>query len=285
MNHPLDLSSLYLIRIVANFRSFSQAAKEAGISQSALSRQISNAEARLGVKLFERTTRRVTITEAGAILLRETAAIPNLLQGALRRIEEECLNAKPRIKIAISNEIALAHIPGIFNLQATEAKIIVSQEPTFDLISGLRGARYDLGIFTETESINESLKITHRITDSMILISPADQPVPDFAKKGDLTPWILPPPPSPSRRLIDQAYPSLSASMEIENFDLMIQLVALGHGSAFVPRRALSTFTRKKLIQKIPLPRPLKRQLIVAAPKNLKPSEHVENFVRQILFS
>ena len=79
MNQPVDLYSLQLIRLVAEHRSFSAAAKEAGISQSALSRQIANAELRLELKLFERTTRQVRITEAGAILLRETAAIPNLL--------------------------------------------------------------------------------------------------------------------------------------------------------------------------------------------------------------
>ena len=91
MNQPVDLYSLQLIRLVAEHRNFSAAAKEAGISQSALSRQIANAELRLELKLFERTTRQVKITEAGAILLRETAAIPNLLEGALNRLREECL--------------------------------------------------------------------------------------------------------------------------------------------------------------------------------------------------
>ena len=285
MNHPLDLSSLYLIRIVANFRSFSQAAKEAGISQSALSRQISNAEARLGVKLFERTTRRVEITEAGAILLRETAAIPNLLQGALRRIEEECLNAKPIIKIAISNEISLAHIPGIFQLTASEAKIVVSQETTLSLLDGLHEARYDLGIFANTEPHSKEFTISHRMADPFILIGPADQIPPSSVEDTGATAWILPPPDTPARSLIDKNFPNLQASMEIDNFDLIIQLVALGHGYAFVPRRALSNFARKKLIQKIALPRPLVRELVVAAPVNLKPSESIEKFVRQILFS
>jgi hypothetical protein len=38
------------------------------------------------------------------------------------------------------------------------------------------------------------------------------------------------------------------------------------------------------LFQIIPIPRSLVRQLVVAAPKNLKPTAHVESFVRQILF-
>lgn len=282
MNLPIDLNSLHLIRLVAEFRSFSRAAKKAGLSQSALSRQISNAESKLGVALFQRTTRRVKITEAGAILLRETAAIPNLLRGAFRRIEEECLHAKPKIRIAISNEIALAHIPGIFKVKPAEAKIIVSQEESAELQARLREARYDLGIFADMDAMTSDFKITHRMADPFILIAPASQSEPLIT---DHVQWILPPSGSPARRLINTSYPNLSASMEIENFDLMIQLVALGHGCAFVPRRALSSFTRKKLIQKIPIPRPLVRQLIVAAPKNLKPTAHVESFVRQILFS
>lgn len=123
------------------------------------------------------------------------------------------------------------------------------------------------------------------MADPFILIAPADQIPPSSVEDTGATAWILPPPDTPARALIDKSFPNLQVSMEIDNFDLIIQLVALGHGHAFVPRRALSNFARKKLIQKIALPRPLVRELVVAAPVNLKPSESIEKFVRQILFS
>jgi DNA-binding transcriptional LysR family regulator len=49
--------------------SFSRTARELGTTQPSISRTIAAMEARLGVKLFLRTTRRITLTEAGSVLL------------------------------------------------------------------------------------------------------------------------------------------------------------------------------------------------------------------------
>ncbi len=58
---------------VAQEQSFTQAATKLGVSQSALSQTIRGLEARLGVRLLTRTTRRVAPTEAGERLLRTVA--------------------------------------------------------------------------------------------------------------------------------------------------------------------------------------------------------------------
>jgi DNA-binding transcriptional LysR family regulator len=58
---------------VAQERSFTRAAAKLGVSQSALSQTIRNLEARVGIRLLTRTTRRVAPTEAGERLLRGVA--------------------------------------------------------------------------------------------------------------------------------------------------------------------------------------------------------------------
>jgi DNA-binding transcriptional LysR family regulator len=55
--------------------SFSRTARELGTTQPSISRTIAALEVRLGVKLFLRTTRRVTLTEAGSVLLERTRHI------------------------------------------------------------------------------------------------------------------------------------------------------------------------------------------------------------------
>ena len=52
---------------VADSRSFSEAARRLGVSQPSVSRQISALESNLGVRLLQRTTRRLSLTEAGEI--------------------------------------------------------------------------------------------------------------------------------------------------------------------------------------------------------------------------
>ena len=60
-----DLGGLPAFLLVAERRSFRAAAAELGVSPSALSQTIKALEARLGIALFQRTTRSVGLTEAG----------------------------------------------------------------------------------------------------------------------------------------------------------------------------------------------------------------------------
>lgn len=65
-----DLYDLAAFAVVAEHRSFTRAAAELGMSQSALSHAIKALEERLGVRLLSRTTRSVSVTEAGELLLK-----------------------------------------------------------------------------------------------------------------------------------------------------------------------------------------------------------------------
>jgi DNA-binding transcriptional LysR family regulator len=60
-----DLNELYFFAKVVEHQGFSAAAKQLGIPKSRLSRHIAQLEARLGVRLLNRTTRSVTLTEPG----------------------------------------------------------------------------------------------------------------------------------------------------------------------------------------------------------------------------
>jgi DNA-binding transcriptional LysR family regulator len=63
------LGDLSIFLTVADERSFTRAAARLGTSQSAVSHSVRRLEAQLGIKLLSRTTRSVSVTEAGADLL------------------------------------------------------------------------------------------------------------------------------------------------------------------------------------------------------------------------
>ncbi|MGK2284520.1 LysR family transcriptional regulator [Pedomonas sp. V897] len=69
MIHPSEFGALRAFVAVAEQRSFSRAAESLGISPSALSQTVRGLEERLGQRLLNRTTRSVSLTEAGAALL------------------------------------------------------------------------------------------------------------------------------------------------------------------------------------------------------------------------
>src|SRR5262245_32272520 len=63
-----DLSELAAFDAVARAKSFRRASQERGVTASAISHAVSNLEARLGIRLLNRTTRSVSLTDAGAML-------------------------------------------------------------------------------------------------------------------------------------------------------------------------------------------------------------------------
>src|SRR6218665_2025714 len=66
----IDLGDLGAFVVVAEERSFTRAAARLGVSQPSLSQTIGKLEARLGVRLLTRTTRSVSVTEAGERFLK-----------------------------------------------------------------------------------------------------------------------------------------------------------------------------------------------------------------------
>ena len=75
MTEPPGLDLLHSFRVVAEELSFRSAAARLNLDQSALSRRVQRLETLLGFRLMERTTRQVTLTEAGRLFLRENAAL------------------------------------------------------------------------------------------------------------------------------------------------------------------------------------------------------------------
>ena len=86
MNERPSLSELFALSAVARHRSFRAAADELGISSSTLSHMMRALEERLGLRLFNRTTRSVAATEAGEELVASLSPILRDLDHALANV-------------------------------------------------------------------------------------------------------------------------------------------------------------------------------------------------------
>lgn len=86
MDAPEELADLAAFAAVARHLSFRRAAVERGVSPSALSHAIRGLEGRLGVRLFNRTTRSVALTEAGAQLFARLQPAFGDIQEALQSV-------------------------------------------------------------------------------------------------------------------------------------------------------------------------------------------------------
>lgn len=85
---------------VAELESFTQAAKRLNISTAQVSRQVSALEARLAIKLFYRTTRKVSVTEAGQQYYQHCRLALDGLEEAQRQLTQ--LQAEPQGRLNIT---------------------------------------------------------------------------------------------------------------------------------------------------------------------------------------
>ncbi len=301
---PIDLYGLRLLRLVAEHQSITGAAAAAGLTQSALTRQVQGMEQRLGMTLFERTTRRLGITAAGRTLLRETAAIPVLLDAAVRQVRENHLGLPRELRVGVSRSVSLAHLPGLLHAhlrQAPEVKLEVSHLSGTDLLEAVAQNRLDAGILGAPRQLPPGCRIMHRMADQFVMIVPAAF---DGSASSPRSPahWT----PALRKVLEDAAWLMLSPSMQtrqdmdawlrkcalhpdkisaFDSFDLIMHLVALGLGVAMVPRRAIAGFPRKKQLKILRLPETFERELVVVTRDPGVVSGHVKSFVASILFS
>jgi DNA-binding transcriptional LysR family regulator len=103
-----NLREMALFVEVARVRSFKRAAESLGVPNSTLSRRIADLERAVGVRLFNRTTRSIELTEAGAIYYERCRDIVEAARVAHEKLGE--VADKPRGRLRISTTVELARL-------------------------------------------------------------------------------------------------------------------------------------------------------------------------------
>ena len=76
----------------------------------------------------------------------------------------------------------------------------------------------------------------------------------------------------------------IDPTMQLDNFDLIINLVSLGMGISFVPIRALALYNQRQKLFRVPMPTRFTRELVVVVRKHRKLPVHLEQFIANVLF-
>lgn len=105
MGETIDLEAVRAFVQVARRASFRGAAESMGVPRATVSRRVARLESQLGTRLLHRTTRRVTLTEAGAEYLRECEPAIGALQEAALAVAEK--RATPRGRLRLTAPVML----------------------------------------------------------------------------------------------------------------------------------------------------------------------------------
>jgi DNA-binding transcriptional LysR family regulator len=108
---PIDLNLLSLFGIVAETASFSEAARRLGVPRSSVSRGIGTLEEALGVQLFNRTTRTVALSTAGAALHERIAPQLAALTASLGSLPERDQVPSGALRISAAPDLGVTVLP------------------------------------------------------------------------------------------------------------------------------------------------------------------------------
>jgi DNA-binding transcriptional LysR family regulator len=244
MSRP-NLDDLAAFAAVAGHRSFRKAADALGVSRSALSHVLRGLEARLGVRLLNRTTRSVSLTEAGAQLLARLDPLLRDLDAALDSVADARgspagllrINANKAGAALLLREVVpafLARHPRVELDLVTEGRLVDIVEAGFD--AGVRLA----------EAVPQDM-IAFPIGGDVRFVAVAS---PNYLAGRD-------PPSAPDdlgrHRCIRQRLPSgklyrwefnrggeemsvdVSGALTLDDSDLMVEAAASGLGIAYTP--------------------------------------------------
>src|SRR5277367_5124441 len=126
MNRALNvtLRQLRVFIEVARLQSFSRAGDEIGLTQSAVSRCVSELEAEIGLKLIDRSTRDVQLTDVGANLIGSVSRLLSDLDEALREIRDLGEQRRGRVVVAASPTVACRLMPVVISACIREFPLI-----------------------------------------------------------------------------------------------------------------------------------------------------------------
>jgi DNA-binding transcriptional LysR family regulator len=275
----MELRHLRYFVAVAEELNFSRAAQKLHIAQPPLSQQIQDLEIELGVQLFERTKRRVRLTEAGKVFLEEVEKVFAQVDRAIEASHRASRGEIGKLAIAFNSSATYSVLPDLlhqFHQQYPEVELILQELTTSQQLDKLQQNQIDVGLLYLPIDTKE-LTVISVLKEPLMVALSASHPL---AKQSTIAiadlsdrPFILPPP-----QLGEGLYTQIMQYFEQINFypkttqtatllQTAIALVAGGVGTAIVPA-SLQNLQRKGVVYRAIVPTAPEIEIALAWPNN-----------------
>ena len=285
MDAGLDVSRLRLLREVALRGSIAAAARELGLTPSAVSQQVAILEREAGTTLLDRSPRGVLLTGAGQALVRRAGAILELLEQAradLDRLSGE-LAGRVRIGTVASAAVALvSEAASRLAAEHTELELLVTVAEPARSIDALLDGDLDLAVVDLYDGVPvrvpDYLVATELCTEPLVVVSapgaldglgaPARSAGSAGIRLATLAGqhWVMPPLDAACGQAVRFACRAEgfepTVRWETDDMLLLVRAVAAGHGITVLPRLAAADQVADVVLQ--PLAEPVMNRRLLA---------------------
>lgn len=285
----IDLDGLEAFVVIAELGGFNKAATQLHITQTALTRRIQKLESSLGLKLLNRTTRRVELSTVGREFLPQARAIVQDMHAAVARLTDMSRHGSGNFTLACLPSMTSFVLPRVIRRYAETHpanRIRLMDGSSHEVRDAVLGGRAEVGIAIGADKHPELLE-TLLFEDALCFICREPHPLQDQAqvtwadmRDADL---ITVSGFTATRVVMDYQLAKhgirLAGNYEVQHHGTAINLVAAGVGSAILPASAFQEGDRP-LMRRIPLVQPtVKRRIVLLRRKDASLSPAAQAFV------
>lgn len=277
----MELRQLRYFSAIAKHGTFSKAAEQVFVAQSALSHQLAQLEAELGTRLFHRSRRGVELTETGRIFLAHATAILRQVDDAKASVRN--LEGDPSgtvvfgVPHSVSNALALPLLQAV-RQHLPKVELVLTEELTGNLIQQLRTGQINLAVLFDDGTLDEFSR-EQLLDEHLALISHAyapDRPQASVTlQQALMLPLILPAKPHGVRPIIEAAARAHGLSgpnviADISSISILRTTLLAGLGHTLLPVMPLQNELMAGTLCAVPVEGPrLTRRLALCASKHI----------------
>jgi DNA-binding transcriptional LysR family regulator len=250
----MDIKQIQTFQILSEELNFTRAADKLGYTQSCITQHIRKLEEELGVSLFDRIGKKVTLTEAGNSLIPYASQLLKIIRN-FHDFSKAAAGETGTIKIGVCDSLCMERMPAIikaFKMVYPNVDIYLKILKCSEFLDELRDNKIDLAYtIGYLNKIPEIQFTAEKVEPILVLAAPGD-PLTEKKNLGpkdfDGTPLIMAEPAAYYRKnfLIDLERNGINPKviLETESIQAIINLTESGLGVCVLPKTAAGTEIR-----------------------------------------
>ncbi|WIX31327.1 LysR family transcriptional regulator [Salinicola sp. JS01] len=264
----MDTQSLQAFIAVADTASFSLAGERLHLTQPAISKRIAALEAQTDAKLFDRINRRVSLTEAGRLLLPQARRILQLVEESRRQLHDLSGQVAGSLTLATSHHVGLHRLPPVLKAYTRrypgvdlDLRFLDSEQAYQGVVSGA----IELAVVTLAPRPNPQVESVPVWTDHLRFVAAPEHPLAGAGRVslGELAshPAVLPGPLTFTRDIVVDAFSqaglAISVALSTNYLETLKMMAGIGLGWSVLPESMIDAEVTVLAVDHPPLVRRL----------------------------